>query len=367
MHGQVYNPIGFDEQGNLIYDNGYTVHGEDNLGQARATSGTNASNMMLAKYQNDWNVEQWNRENEYNTPEAQRQRMLDAGLNPLYYAGQITNGNATNPVQSADMKNEAPQLNTSRSIQQAQVMATAAGQLLDQKKLLIENKKADAEIRQLDASAANLEKQSSRYGYQNRLDEANIARIAELMKVDRSTAAKNYSELQVNNSLIDQNYANVRKMDQETKLAYEKTVTEQMTRSLSIEKMRTSIALDNARITNENETLHKIQAEVKKINSDALLNGVHLDISNLEHIEKSIELMWKDAGLEAEYLKNRSQIHSNLWGMLSPISSLSSSLPGAADVESFDNFVLERGSHSNPRYQYGTLNSPSYVRSLNEQ
>lgn len=35
--------------------------------------------------QNAWNYEMWLKQNEYNTPDAQVQRLLDAGLNPLYY------------------------------------------------------------------------------------------------------------------------------------------------------------------------------------------------------------------------------------------------------------------------------------------
>lgn len=35
--------------------------------------------------QNAWNYEMWQKENEYNSPEAQVQRMRDAGLNPLFY------------------------------------------------------------------------------------------------------------------------------------------------------------------------------------------------------------------------------------------------------------------------------------------
>lgn len=42
-------------------------------------------NEAMSAKQNAWNLEQWNRENEYNTPAAQLQRMRDAGLNPLYY------------------------------------------------------------------------------------------------------------------------------------------------------------------------------------------------------------------------------------------------------------------------------------------
>ena len=39
-------------------------------------------NLNLAKMQNQWNIDQWNRENDYNTPLAQGQRYKEAGLNP---------------------------------------------------------------------------------------------------------------------------------------------------------------------------------------------------------------------------------------------------------------------------------------------
>lgn len=68
---------------------------------------------------NAWNLEMWNKENEYNTPEAQVQRMRDAGLNPMYYgldgagsAGDVGSaqalgyerasvGNQVNPIEGA--------------------------------------------------------------------------------------------------------------------------------------------------------------------------------------------------------------------------------------------------------------------------
>ncbi len=50
-----------------------------------------STEMMNA--QNAWNLEMWRKENEYNTPEAQLQRLRDAGLNPLYY-GLDGTGNA---------------------------------------------------------------------------------------------------------------------------------------------------------------------------------------------------------------------------------------------------------------------------------
>lgn len=44
-------------------------------------------NLNLAKMQNQWNLEQWNRENDYNSPTRQMSRLKAAGLNPdLAYA-----------------------------------------------------------------------------------------------------------------------------------------------------------------------------------------------------------------------------------------------------------------------------------------
>ena len=64
---------------------------------------TNAANQQLAQQQNQWNIEQWNRENEYNSAAAQKQRMIDAGMNPMF--GEISAGTAQS-VQSAPMANQ---------------------------------------------------------------------------------------------------------------------------------------------------------------------------------------------------------------------------------------------------------------------
>lgn len=49
--------------------------------------------------QNAWNMEMWQKENEYNSPEAQVQRLRDAGLNPLYYGLDGTSANALESAQ----------------------------------------------------------------------------------------------------------------------------------------------------------------------------------------------------------------------------------------------------------------------------
>lgn len=53
-----------------------------------------AYNLQLAQMQNAWNQEQWERENEYNSPVNQMKRFEEAGLNPDLMYGQGNSGNA---------------------------------------------------------------------------------------------------------------------------------------------------------------------------------------------------------------------------------------------------------------------------------
>lgn len=74
---------------------------------ANAQAATNQANLQLASLQNKWNIEQWNRENEYNSPEAQMQRLKQAGLNPnlAYENGTVHNVSAHSPtMQRAELQ-----------------------------------------------------------------------------------------------------------------------------------------------------------------------------------------------------------------------------------------------------------------------
>lgn len=95
-------------------------------------------NFRLAQQQNQWNYEQWMRENDYNTPKAQMQRFRDAGLNPdlmmsngaqnlSAQSPQMTSGAPSSP---ADLSNLANKPTISEAINSAlnasQTMATVA-------------------------------------------------------------------------------------------------------------------------------------------------------------------------------------------------------------------------------------------------
>lgn len=72
----------------------------------QATRETNKANRELAQYQNEWNLAQWNRQNAYNAPSAQRQRYEQAGINPYFALGNISSGNAQGNLESANMANQ---------------------------------------------------------------------------------------------------------------------------------------------------------------------------------------------------------------------------------------------------------------------
>lgn len=76
-------------------------------------------NLNLAKQQNQWNIEQWNRENEYNSPAAQMARYKAAGLNPDLIYGQqnlsaaspeMTAGDGSQPTDVSNLANKRTML-----------------------------------------------------------------------------------------------------------------------------------------------------------------------------------------------------------------------------------------------------------------
>ena len=77
---------------------------------------TRQFNLNLANQANQWSIEQWNRENQYNAPANQRKLLAQGGLNPdLYYGANGVGLSAASspsvtpsaPAESADMSNLA--------------------------------------------------------------------------------------------------------------------------------------------------------------------------------------------------------------------------------------------------------------------
>ena len=83
----------------------------DVIGGLFSSSGqksANKTNIQLAREQRDWNEEMWNKQNAYNTPQAQIERMRAAGLNPalMYSQGNVGNASQVPSYSPAHVQNE---------------------------------------------------------------------------------------------------------------------------------------------------------------------------------------------------------------------------------------------------------------------
>lgn len=120
---------------------------------------TNAYNYLLASKQNDWNIEQWNRENAYNTPSAQRQRLLDAGLNPNLMLDGGDAGNARG-LDSANYANAQPTTMQNPAQEKLGLLQSIQGVLQSANETAMQYAKQRSEI-------ANLDSQTNAQNIQN--------------------------------------------------------------------------------------------------------------------------------------------------------------------------------------------------------
>lgn len=169
-------------------------------------------NLNLAKMQNQWNIEQWNRENTYNTPLAQRQRLAAAGMNPDLAYGEgvsanlaasspeMTAGAPSSPVDVSNLANKQTVGDMVRSVLQnslvqAQTEATKAGK--DKTKQETKNLEVENDILSADALTRamqnewNIEFTKSQVYYNHALakeSHANTERLAaETNKLNQET------------------------------------------------------------------------------------------------------------------------------------------------------------------------------------
>ena len=129
---------------------------------------TNAANRANQEYQNEWNLEMWNKQNEYNSPAAMRQRLEAAGLNPI--------------MTGLDGVSQADQL------QSADYVATPGAPMLNSGEFLgngISNAmKTMAEIKLLDAQAKKTDADRGLTDVEKRIRESMSTGLIEMQGVE---------------------------------------------------------------------------------------------------------------------------------------------------------------------------------------
>lgn len=102
---------------------------------------TNEANKELAQQQNQWNLEQWWRENVYNAPSQQVQRLKDAGLSSAAASQAIEGAGNAASIQSADLANQQ----AAQPLQAPQFDLNAIPSLLGMMRELVEMRKTSSE------------------------------------------------------------------------------------------------------------------------------------------------------------------------------------------------------------------------------
>lgn len=199
---------------------------------------TRRFNLMLANTQNKWNQEQWERQNDYNSPTAQMARLRAAGLNPdLVYGGSAPAG-MSGP--SPEMTAGAPAVPTDltalgQKMTLGQAMQTALS--YEAQKAMIDKTKADTEKVKADTQGQN---------YTN-----------EVLKSDAAFRdALNEGQVKLNNMTLEVSNTNM------------KLTNEQ------IAKLRKEIEQIDAELPNIKENLNLIRSQFSNLDADTAIKKI---------------------------------------------------------------------------------------------
>lgn len=118
-----------------------------NQQNAANTASANRMNYRIFQEQNQFNLEQWKRNNEYNSPKNQRLRYEEAGINPSLALSNITPGVAQATTSASANSMQAPQFNNS--------VEPAVNAYNSSMQSYIANKQADVAIKTAEADIAN--------------------------------------------------------------------------------------------------------------------------------------------------------------------------------------------------------------------
>ena len=198
-------------------------------------------NLKLAQMQNEWNIQQWKRENAYNDPSAQLARLKAAGINPdLVYGGGISNTSASSPQMTSG---------TPYSPSPLVGMPNVVGDYLD----------AQLKQRQIDMMDKDLE----RKGIENKYLDAEKALG---IKIGEQTYNKNSHE--INLLLEELNQSKIRTLTMSTE-----DYIKRIEAAFRAEELQTQLKLlSNQLKLSDNEVKHMLEAKLLDLNGKKIDN-----------------------------------------------------------------------------------------------
>lgn len=223
-------------------------------------------NKELAQLENTFNIDQWNRENEYNTPQAQMERLQAAGLNPDLVVQGLGGVSASSPQLSAGTPMEtfdvskftANQISKMQTGMQAvtgisdALLKDKQGQLLDAQ---ISNVQADTERKQYDLGfekdvrhfKVGQERNAFMLGdVQIDVGRQNIKLSDKQMEVLGQSMEESKARVKQINQSIEESVAKIKNLDVDTQIKLIEKAWKEPTIKKQLEHMGSQIRLINA-------------------------------------------------------------------------------------------------------------------------
>lgn len=220
-------------------------------------------NLKLAKQQNEWNKQQWQMENRYNSPVAQIQRMRAAGLNPdMMYGGGVS-GNLS--ASSPDMTSGSPASPVDwSSLSNKQTIGSTMQQVL-------QNEMTQAQIENINAD-------TKKQGVETDILETESAFTEAYQK---GVLATQNMDIQVKQSTIELNAEQVKKIQADVRNLDQQT----------------------AKINNE---INKIRAEISNLDADTAYKKLKSELDKKLN-DATIKKIVADTGLTYQQIKSLSE------------------------------------------------------------
>lgn len=171
----------------------------------RNVRATNKANRQLAEYSFNKNLEMWHLQNQYNSPQAQMQRLKEAGLNPHLMYGKGTVGNAQGmPTYVAPQQDYRGMQSMVGSMAQSGLGTIAQMQE-------IENTKVQVGLNRLAQEIAEETKQTK---IESQKEELRSKKIANTLAQFQSA---HYQELKTEGLLKEKAYAELESIEKQTR------------------------------------------------------------------------------------------------------------------------------------------------------
>lgn len=209
---------------------------------AKSTADSNKTNLKINQMNNDFNareaqkardfqLDMWNRENEYNKASSQRKRLEDAGYNPYMSDAQAGSAAGMSGTSSATASGAAPQVPYTPDFQSVGVNLASALKMMSEKKQTdIEN------LNMSDLLRSQIWQNLGATDWRNASPEArayNLAQGRKAAELGMASLEENLSNQRWSNNLLVANIANSL-LDADTKTVLNKYLDEQQLSELNL-------------------------------------------------------------------------------------------------------------------------------------